>query len=151
VLGLESEQRLLAQFTSNAGRALEISQATFSGLQQFKSVSDRATEIGTLGTGMISSEASLAYASEVDQLIEHTLQLGNTRFRNDYLFAGTAASLHAAAVHPTLVRSLEYSFQRQPTPLGSPRRGTRRSTGEIVENGVLLLGDAPGWGVAPPQ
>jgi galactonate dehydratase len=54
----------------------------------------------------------------------------------------TAASLHAAAVHPTLVRSLEYSFQRQPT---------RRSTGEIVENGVLLLGDAPGWGVAPPQ
>ncbi len=54
----------------------------------------------------------------------------------------TAASLHAAAVHPTLVRSLEYSFQRQPT---------RRSTGEIVEDGVLLLGDAPGWGVAPPQ
>jgi galactonate dehydratase len=54
----------------------------------------------------------------------------------------TAASLHAAAVHPALVRSLEYSFQRQPT---------RRSTGEIVEGGVLVLGDAPGWGVAPPQ
>jgi galactonate dehydratase len=54
----------------------------------------------------------------------------------------TAASLHAAAVHPTLVRSLEYSFQRQPT---------RQATGEIVENGVLVLGDAPGWGVSPPQ
>lgn len=54
----------------------------------------------------------------------------------------TAASLHAAAVHPTLVHSLEYSFQRQPT---------RAATGEVVENGVLLLGDAPGWGVAPPQ
>jgi galactonate dehydratase len=54
----------------------------------------------------------------------------------------TAASLHAAAVHPTLVRSLEYSFQRQPT---------RRATGEVVEGGVLVLGDAPGWGVAPPQ
>jgi galactonate dehydratase len=54
----------------------------------------------------------------------------------------TAASLHAAAVHPTLVRSLEYSFQLQPT---------RRTTGEIIENGVLVLGDAPGWGVAPPQ
>jgi galactonate dehydratase len=52
----------------------------------------------------------------------------------------TAASLHAAAVHPDLVRSLEYSFQRQPT---------RRATGEIVENGVLMLGDEPGWGVAP--
>jgi galactonate dehydratase len=54
----------------------------------------------------------------------------------------TAASLHAAAVHPTLVRSLEYSFQRQPT---------RQATGEVVEDGVLVLGAAPGWGVAPPQ
>jgi galactonate dehydratase len=52
----------------------------------------------------------------------------------------TAASLHAAAVYPELVRSLEYSFQRQPT---------RQATGEIVENGVLVLGDEPGWGVAP--
>ena len=54
----------------------------------------------------------------------------------------TAASLHAAAVHPALVRSLEYSFQRQPT---------RHVTGEVVDNGVLVLGDAPGWGVAPTQ
>jgi galactonate dehydratase len=52
----------------------------------------------------------------------------------------TAASLHAAALYPEWVRSLEYSFQRQPT---------RRATGEIVDNGVLVLGDAPGWGVAP--
>jgi galactonate dehydratase len=53
----------------------------------------------------------------------------------------TAASLHAAAVHPELVRSLEYSFDRN---------RTRRATGERIEDGVLLLGDAPGWGVAPP-
>jgi galactonate dehydratase len=52
----------------------------------------------------------------------------------------TAASLHAAAVYPDFVRSLEYSFQRQPT---------RRSTGEIVDGGMLALGDEPGWGVAP--
>jgi galactonate dehydratase len=53
----------------------------------------------------------------------------------------TAASLHAAAVRPDVVRSLEYSFDR---------RQTRRSTGERVENGMLLLSDAPGFGVAPP-
>ena len=52
----------------------------------------------------------------------------------------TAASLHAAAVYPEMVRSLEYSFQRQPT---------RQTTGEVIENGVLILGDEPGWGVAP--
>lgn len=53
----------------------------------------------------------------------------------------TAASLHAAAVYPDLVRSLEYSFDRM---------HTRRSTGERIEEGVLLLGAEPGWGVAPP-
>jgi L-alanine-DL-glutamate epimerase-like enolase superfamily enzyme len=53
----------------------------------------------------------------------------------------TAASLHAAAVHPELVRSLEYSFDR---------RRTRRSTGETIEQGVLLLAGKPGWGVEPP-
>jgi len=90
VLGLESEQRQIAQYARNAERALELSQASFSGLQQLKRVSDRATEIGTLGTGTISPDASRAYASEVNQLIEQTLQLNNTKFRNDYLFAGTA-------------------------------------------------------------
>jgi galactonate dehydratase len=52
----------------------------------------------------------------------------------------TAASLHAAAVHPGPVRSLEYSFQRQPT---------RHLTGEIVADGMLVLRDEPGFGVAP--
>ena len=90
VLGLESEQRELTQYTRNADRALEISLASFSGLQQLKKVSDRATEIGTLGAGAISPDAARAYASELDQLIEHTLQLANTKLRNDYIFAGTA-------------------------------------------------------------
>jgi galactonate dehydratase len=53
----------------------------------------------------------------------------------------TAASLHAAAVHPDVARSLEYSFDR---------RQTRRSTGERIEQGMLLLSDKPGWGVEPP-
>jgi len=52
----------------------------------------------------------------------------------------TAASLHVAAIRPEAVRSLEYAFDRQ---------GTRRATGEIVENGRLYLSDRPGWGVAP--
>ncbi len=90
VLALESEQRQIAQYTSNADRALEVSQASYAGLQQIKKVSDRATELGTLGTGAISADSSRAYASEVNQLIEQTLQLTNTKFRNDYLFAGTA-------------------------------------------------------------
>jgi galactonate dehydratase len=53
----------------------------------------------------------------------------------------TAASLHAAAVYPDLVHTLEYSFDR---------RRTRAGIGERIEDGVLLLRDEPGWGVEPP-
>ena len=52
----------------------------------------------------------------------------------------TAASLHAAAVHPDGVRSLEYAFDRT---------GSRRATGEQVEAGRLYLRDVPGWGIDP--
>jgi flagellar hook-associated protein 3 FlgL len=90
VLDLESEQRQIAQYLRNADRALEVSEASFAGLQQIKKVSDRATEIGTLGAGSLSPDSTRAYASEVEQLIEQTLQFTNTRFRNDFIFAGTA-------------------------------------------------------------
>lgn len=90
VLNLESEQRNTAQYQRNAERAMDLSKTSYSGLQSIKKVSDRATEIGTLGSSIISPAAANAYASEVNQLIEQTLQLANSRFRNDYIFAGTA-------------------------------------------------------------
>ncbi len=52
----------------------------------------------------------------------------------------TAASLHAAALYPSEVRSIEYAFDRA---------GTRARTGELVEGGMLYLSDAPGWGISP--
>jgi flagellar hook-associated protein 3 FlgL len=90
VLNLESETRQIAQYTRNADRALQVSQASFAGLNELKKISDRMTEIGTLGTGAISPESFQAYAAEADQLIEQAVQQANTRFGNDYLFAGTA-------------------------------------------------------------
>ncbi len=98
LINLESERRSLQQFTRNADRALEISQASFSGLQQLKKLSDRATEIGTLGAGTANPDALGAYAAEVNQLLEQAVQLGNTSFRNDYIFAGTAVDTPPFAV-----------------------------------------------------
>ena len=90
VLNLESAQRNTAQYRQNAMRALELSQASYSGLQSIKKVSDRATELGTLGSGIINPSAAAAYAGEMNQLIEQAVQVANTRFRNDYIFAGSA-------------------------------------------------------------
>lgn len=89
VLDLQSEQRKIAQFQNNAARALEISQASFSGLQAIKQVSDRAGEIATLGSGSFNPSQLQAYGSEVNQLIEQTLQSANSKFGTDYLYAGT--------------------------------------------------------------
>lgn len=90
VLNLNTENRALSQFTTNANRALEISQATYGALKQIKKVSDRATEIGTLGTGAQDPAALQAYAAEINQLLEQAVQLANGRLRNDHLFGGTA-------------------------------------------------------------
>lgn len=90
VINLQGQQRALEQFARNATRALDISAASFSGLGEIKKLSDRATEIGTLGSGAFSPEARAAYASELNQLIEQAVQLSNSRLGNDYLYAGTA-------------------------------------------------------------
>jgi flagellar hook-associated protein 3 FlgL len=97
VLNLESSQRQVTQFKANATRALNLSQASYAGLQGLKKVSDRATEIGTLGGGTLSSSAAGAYAFEVNQLIEQAVQIGNSRLGADYLYAGTAVSAPAFA------------------------------------------------------
>lgn len=90
VLALNNESRALDQFVANTDRALGLSQSTYSALQQIKRVSDRAGEIGTLGTGAQNPDALQAYAAEVDQLIEQVLQLANGTLGNVHLFAGTA-------------------------------------------------------------
>eukprot|EP01035_Chromulina_nebulosa_P031816 gene31815-42438_t len=97
VLNLETEQRQIAQYSRNASRALGLSQASYSGLQAIKKVSDRATQIGTLGASINSASAAGAYATEVDQLIEQTLQSANGRFGNSEFVWG----------NPRLQRSTE--------------------------------------------
>jgi len=92
VLNLESERRQLAQFGDNAARALELSQASASGLQGLKKISDRAGELGTLGTGALSASSMQTYGSEANQLIEQALQTANTQFNGDYIYAGSAIS-----------------------------------------------------------
>jgi flagellar hook-associated protein 3 FlgL len=90
VLNLQTEQRQLAQYTSNSSRALTLVQTSFSGLQGLKRVSDRAGELATLGTGALSTDSMRTYGNEVDQLLEQALQLANSRSGGDYIYGGTA-------------------------------------------------------------
>lgn len=89
VMNLQTEQRQLSQYENNASRALNIAQTSYSSLQGLKKVSDRAGELGTLGTGAMSTDAMKTYGTELDQLIEQALQLANSRQGSDYIYAGT--------------------------------------------------------------
>jgi len=90
VLNLQTEQRQLEQYASNATRALTLAQASYSGLQGLKKVSDRSGELATLGTGALSADSMRTYGTEVDQLLEQALQLANSRQGGDYIYGGTA-------------------------------------------------------------
>jgi len=90
VLALETEKSQITQFASNTSYALDLSQASFSGLNQIKKISDRAGELGTLGAGDLNPASMQTNATEINQLIEQGVQLANSQLRNNYLFAGTA-------------------------------------------------------------
>jgi len=90
VLNLESERRQLTQYGTNTAIALSLSQASSSGLQAIKKISDRAGQLATLGTGELGSASMAADATEVDQLIEQAVQTANTQFNGNYIYAGTA-------------------------------------------------------------
>lgn len=91
LIDLQSQQQQLAQYTQNASTALNISQASSAALTDLKSVSDRATEIATLGSSAESSTSAAAYGTEVNQLIEQAVQSANSRLNGSYLFGGTAS------------------------------------------------------------
>ncbi|MEO6876218.1 MAG: flagellin, partial [Opitutaceae bacterium] len=92
VLKLTTERRQVVQYGDNASRALSLSQATFAGLQSIKTVSDRAGQLATLGTGTLGPDAMSAYGTETNQLIEQAAQTANSTFNGDYLYGGTAVS-----------------------------------------------------------
>jgi flagellar hook-associated protein 3 FlgL len=91
-LTLESEMRALQQYGNNASQALTVAQSSSAGLTSLKSVSDRAGELATLGTGTLGASAMQSYGTETNQLIEQAVQTANTQFNGSYIYGGTASS-----------------------------------------------------------
>jgi flagellar hook-associated protein 3 FlgL len=91
-LTLESELRATQQYGSNASQALTVAESSSAGLTSLKSVSDRAGELATLGTGTLGASAMQSYGTETNQLIEQAVQTANTEFDGSYIYGGTASS-----------------------------------------------------------
>jgi flagellar hook-associated protein 3 FlgL len=89
VLNIQTEKQQIQQFARNNDRALNISQASFSAVEQLKKTSDRASELSVLGSGTAGPDALRTYGTEVDGLLEQALQVANTKHAGEHLFGGT--------------------------------------------------------------
>lgn len=89
VLDLQTEMKSLAQYEKNIATLGDTLSASYNAITGIKKVSDRATEIATRADGLRTPEEMQTFAAEVDQLLERTLQLANTRHQASYIFGGT--------------------------------------------------------------
>src|SRR6185436_14316183 len=89
ILNYQDETRALRQYERNIGSLRDRAQATYTVLRELKKVSDRAGELAVLADDTKSPESLETYAVEVTQLTQRAVQLANTKWNGEYLFAGT--------------------------------------------------------------
>jgi flagellar hook-associated protein 3 FlgL len=153
MLSIDNEQNQIGQFKRNIGIASNLAQASYAGLNGLGNLASRAGELATLGAGVLSPEAATAYGSEVNQLLEQAVQLGNTRFGDDYLYAGTAldtAPFTAARDSAGRITAVAYAGDLNAAPIRisetatvSPRTDGATNTGiRDFINQLVALRDA---------
>jgi flagellar hook-associated protein 3 FlgL len=166
VLSHQSELRRVEQYGLNATRALEISQASYSGISTLKDVSDRANEIATLGRAPTDPEALKAYSAEVNQMIEQLVQTGNSRLGNDYIFAGSKVDTPPFSVQRDASGNItSASYDGDTAQVGIPlsevssvspftNPATNQGIGDMINRLVALrdgLNNADGTAIAQSQ
>ena len=78
VLELQQETRRLNQYNENIDLSSEKLNSVYGAIQALKKVSDRAGELAAMVDDMKSKDQLAAYRQEVNQLIEQSVQIGNT-------------------------------------------------------------------------
>lgn len=89
VLDLQTEMKSLSQYEKNIATLKDTLTTSFNTINGLKKVSDRATEIATRADGLKTPEEMRTFSAEVDQLLERSVQLANSRHQSSYLYGGT--------------------------------------------------------------
>ena len=89
VIELQQEAKRLAQYNENIDAFSETLNGVYSAIQSLKKVSDRAGEIAAMVDDMKSKDQLGAYRQEINQLLEQSVQIANTKSQYGYLFSGT--------------------------------------------------------------
>jgi len=92
-LGYRSELEREGQYVRNIDSSLARLGVTESSFSNVNDLLQRAREIAVYGSNAtVSPEMKNNMAAEVRQLIDQAVQVGNTKFNEQYLFAGTATT-----------------------------------------------------------
>ncbi len=93
VLNLVNQSQQESQYAANATTALQISQASYTGLSQLNTLSNSVDEIATEGAqGLNSASTQQEYAMQINEYLQQAVQVGNTQFEGNYIYAGTAVN-----------------------------------------------------------
>jgi flagellar hook-associated protein 3 FlgL len=153
-LSLISQESGLNQFSANASTALAHAQASSSGLSQLQSLTNQVSELATHANNGTDSTSQLrAYAAQVDQYLQQAVQLGNTQFEGNYLYAGTAVTTPPFATTTDsngVITAVTYqgNSQQATTPISSTANvaaGTSGATNQALAtlmNNLIALRDA---------
>ncbi|HZR19379.1 MAG TPA: flagellar hook-associated protein FlgL [Verrucomicrobiae bacterium] len=88
-LNLQTQAANAQQYAQNVATLQTTATSAGDALQQLKTISDRAGEIATSADGTASPTQLRAYADEVNQMIQHAVQVANSKDGEHYLFSGT--------------------------------------------------------------
>jgi flagellar hook-associated protein 3 FlgL len=89
VLQLRDDSVANAQFQKNIGTHQEFATVTHGLMRNLQKVLDRAEEIAVSIDDIDSDEDLKTYAAEVNQLLEHALQIANAQHRGEFILGGT--------------------------------------------------------------
>jgi flagellar hook-associated protein 3 FlgL len=90
VLQLQGDFQKLGQYSDNVSKLQTRSQAIYSATSQLKKMTDRASELATMANSIRTADDYAAYSSEVDQLLENSIALANSKHDSESLFGGTS-------------------------------------------------------------
>lgn len=89
VLELRDNASANAQYQKNIQTHHEFADVTHGTMRNLQKVLDRAQEIAFSVDDIDSPEDLASYATEIDQLIKHAVQVSNAQHRGDFLLGGT--------------------------------------------------------------
>jgi len=90
VLELQGDFQKLGQYSDNVSKLQTRSQAIYSATSQLKKMTDRASELATMANSIRTADDYAAYSSEVNQLLENSVALANSKHDSEALFGGTS-------------------------------------------------------------